>query len=165
MIIQCINCNKNFEVNSSLIPDMGRNIQCGSCNYTWFYKFISKTTSLINQDIDKEVVIKDIDVIKDYRSNFDQEVKEDQDITINKQDLSKKTEAITLQKVNASSNFSLSKLFSYFLVIIISSIAFITILETLKSPLSNFFPGLELILYNLFETLIDMSLFFKNLLV
>ena len=37
MIIQCINCNKKFEVDSSLIPNNGRNIQCGSCNHTWFF--------------------------------------------------------------------------------------------------------------------------------
>ena len=38
MIIKCINCKKKFEVDSSLIPDSGRNIQCGSCNHAWFYK-------------------------------------------------------------------------------------------------------------------------------
>ncbi len=38
MIIQCINCNKKFEVNSNLIPSVGRNIQCGSCNHLWFFK-------------------------------------------------------------------------------------------------------------------------------
>src|SRR5210317_1071826 len=38
MIINCIKCNKKFEVNASLIPDNGRTIQCGSCNHVWFYK-------------------------------------------------------------------------------------------------------------------------------
>ena len=38
MIIECINCNKVFEVNSELIPENGRTIQCGSCNHIWFYK-------------------------------------------------------------------------------------------------------------------------------
>ena len=37
MIIECINCNKVFEVNSELIPENGRTIQCGSCNHVWFY--------------------------------------------------------------------------------------------------------------------------------
>ena len=37
MIIECINCNKKFEVNSKLIPEEGRNIQCGSCNHLWFF--------------------------------------------------------------------------------------------------------------------------------
>ena len=37
MIIECINCNKVFEVNSELIPENGRTIQCGSCNHVWFF--------------------------------------------------------------------------------------------------------------------------------
>ena len=38
MIIQCINCNKNFEVDYDLIPSKGRVIQCGSCDHVWFFK-------------------------------------------------------------------------------------------------------------------------------
>ena len=37
MIIECINCHKKFEVDSDLIPESGRNIQCGSCNHIWFF--------------------------------------------------------------------------------------------------------------------------------
>ena len=33
-----INCNKRFEVNPDLIPNEGRNIQCGSCHHIWFFK-------------------------------------------------------------------------------------------------------------------------------
>ena len=38
MIIVCVNCAKSFNVNSELIPDEGRTIQCGSCRHVWFYK-------------------------------------------------------------------------------------------------------------------------------
>ena len=38
MIITCVNCNKKFNVNSELIPEDGRTIQCGSCNHVWFFK-------------------------------------------------------------------------------------------------------------------------------
>ena len=38
MIIECINCNKKFEVDPDLIPEKGRSIQCGSCGHKWFYK-------------------------------------------------------------------------------------------------------------------------------
>ena len=37
MIIECINCHKKFEVNSELIPNSGRTIQCGLCNHVWFF--------------------------------------------------------------------------------------------------------------------------------
>ena len=38
MIINVINCKKKFEVDSSLIPNEGRLLQCGSCNHIWFFK-------------------------------------------------------------------------------------------------------------------------------
>ena len=38
MIISCENCNKNFEVDSALIPENGRLLQCSACNHKWFYK-------------------------------------------------------------------------------------------------------------------------------
>jgi predicted Zn finger-like uncharacterized protein len=38
MIITCNNCNKKFDLDSNLIPDKGRLLQCASCNYKWFFK-------------------------------------------------------------------------------------------------------------------------------
>ena len=58
MIIECINCNKVFEVNSELIPENGRTIQCGSCNHVWFYNpKIVDIKKEIKQDI--EIYIKE----------------------------------------------------------------------------------------------------------
>ena len=37
MIISCPNCNKQFKINASLIPDNGRDLKCGSCDHVWFY--------------------------------------------------------------------------------------------------------------------------------
>ena len=37
MIIECVKCRKKFNVNSELIPNDGRTIQCGSCNHIWFF--------------------------------------------------------------------------------------------------------------------------------
>ena len=53
MIIQCINCGKKFDVNSDLIPNYGRTIQCGSCNHVWFYN-PNKENTLIEKEI-KEI--------------------------------------------------------------------------------------------------------------
>ena len=44
MIIECINCDKKFSVNPDLIPSSGRTIQCGSCNYVWFFDPKKNTT-------------------------------------------------------------------------------------------------------------------------
>ena len=52
---------------------------------------------------------------------------------------------------------------SYLLVFLISFVALIILLDTLKSPLINVFPGLEIVLFNLFETLKDVKLFIIDL--
>ena len=56
-----------------------------------------------------------------------------------------------------------SKFFSYLIVFIISFVALIILLDTLKTPLINVFPWLEIILFNLFETLQDIKLFIIDL--
>jgi small-conductance mechanosensitive channel len=65
---------------------------------------------------------------------------------------------------NKKTTFSVSKFLSYFLVFLITFIALIIVLDTFKTPLSSIIPGLEIFLYNFFETLKDLYLFIKNLL-
>ncbi len=36
--ITCPNCNKIFEVESKLIPSVGREVKCYSCDNIWYYK-------------------------------------------------------------------------------------------------------------------------------
>ena len=52
MIISCNNCNKKFDIDSNLIPEKGRLLQCASCNYKWFFKkeVLEKKISPINED-------------------------------------------------------------------------------------------------------------------
>ena len=38
MIITCENCTKKFNLQDDLIPEEGRELQCGSCNHKWFFK-------------------------------------------------------------------------------------------------------------------------------
>ena len=47
MIIRCPNCNKQFKINPSLIPDNGRDLKCGSCDHVWFYKIEDKNLELL----------------------------------------------------------------------------------------------------------------------
>ena len=56
-----------------------------------------------------------------------------------------------------------NKFFSYLVVFIISFIALIVFPDTLKAPLINVFPGVEIILLGLFETLQDIKLFIIDL--
>ena len=70
-----------------------------------------------------------------------------------------KTQSIGEKPKNKNSISMLSLL----LVFIISSIAIIILVDTFKSQISSVVPNIELILFNLYETLKDIVLFFKDL--
>ena len=162
MIIECINCSKNFNVNSDLIPAEGRLIKCGSCNHIWHFKrekFSKIQTPNNVQNNHKDLSLSKND-IEDNTSSTALETKElSKSITSN--DDQKIHE--NLEPANKNNNKKISNLFSYLLVIIISFVAFIILVDTLKLPLINFFPGLEIVLFNLFETIEDIKLFIIDL--
>ena len=60
MIITCPNCNKQFKIDNSLIPEEGRDLQCGSCNHIWFYKIEEGNEEILK--LHEEIVSKDIDI-------------------------------------------------------------------------------------------------------
>jgi predicted Zn finger-like uncharacterized protein len=161
MIIECINCNKKFNVDQNLIPENGRQIQCGSCNHRWHYKienFLSEPLDINEKINQKENYLKN-----NKSENFE--------IRPNVSKIESKNEEI-VKKLN-NENFTesekkakgsnLGNFFSYFIVFIISIIALFILVDTLKSPLINAFPALEIILFNLFETLKDIKLFIIDL--
>ena len=153
MIITCPNCNKQFKIENSLIPDDGRDLQCGSCNHIWFYKIEEENNEVLK--LNEELVSKEIETKAEKK-----EEKIPTEINYKK-----KEKTSEKQKNNASKNTSskVSKFFSYLIVFIISFVALIILLDTLKTPLINVFPGLEIILFNLFETLQDIKLFIIDL--
>ena len=58
---------------------------------------------------------------------------------------------------------SLSNIIGYFFVLILSFVALLIILDTFEPLLLTKFPNLELILFNFYETLLDIYLFIKDL--
>ena len=152
MIIICPSCKKKFEIDDALIPDKGRLLKCGSCNETWFFNK-NKQSDLdeFKEIFDTENIVKDESlkqknkIIKENLTNLP------------------KNKGTEIVKYNPKSNFTFGKAFNYLIVSIITFVAVIIILDTFKEPLSTFFPNLELILYNLFETLRDLALFAKDL--
>jgi len=75
MIIGCINCKKVFEINSELIPENGRTIQCGSCNYVWFYNpKVIDIKKDIKQDV--EIDVKEKPTITQIKKNEQKDFKE-----------------------------------------------------------------------------------------
>ena len=152
MIIECINCSKKFDVNSDLIPSTGRTIQCGSCNHVWFFN-PNKANLKINEEIQPNI---SIPINNKINKNIKTKKKTDQ---LNKTE-NKKFE---VTRYHAKSSFNITKLLSYILVSIISFIALIILIDTFKSVLYVVFPGLELMIFSLFETLKDIQLFIKDL--
>ena len=160
MIINCIKCTKKFEVNASLVPDGGRTIQCGSCNHVWFYKpKIEQSKNEISSPKSND------DILENKKDDQDNEKSSKTEETNNLENVAN-TELSSDELINENkkTTISVNKFLSYFMVILITFIALIIVLDTFKSPLSSIIPGLEIFLYNFFETLKDLYLFIKNLL-
>ena len=154
MIISCPNCNKQFKIDNSLIPDEGRDLQCGSCNNVWFYKIEKKNKDALK--LNEEIISKNIEIeaeIKDEKINTE---------IINKKKVKIPENQINPSTSNTRENIG-NKFFSYLIVFIISFVALIILIDTLKTPLISIFPGIEIILFNLFETLQDIKLFIIDL--
>jgi len=164
MIITCPNCNKQFKIDNSLIPNDGRDLQCGSCNHIWFYNINEKNNEVL--ELKQEIISEDIKTKAENKEDKIEEKQQPEEIIKTKINNKKKEKNSDKQKntttLKKTENKG-SKFFSYLIVFIISFVALIILLDTLKTPLINVFPGLEIILFNLFETLQDIKLFIIDL--
>ena len=145
MIINCPSCEKKFEIDQNLIPEEGRLLQCGFCNEKWFF----------NKD-NKEVTETKVNIKNKKFANSD-----NNNVNLEESEIS--LDYNTDNVIKVKNYFSFSIFLSYILVSIISFVALIILIDTFKSPLYRIFPNLELILFNLFETLKDIKLFIKDL--
>ena len=162
MIITCPCEKKQFKIDSSLIPQEGRELQCGSCEKVWFYKpkKESKAPLTLNENISENKVEPAIET-NDKNLEFSKNLHKEKII---EPEIKNKTSKKIPNKVKKLENENkVSKFFSYLMVFIISIVALIILLDTLKTPLINVFPGLEIVLFNLFETLQDIKLFIIDL--
>ena len=150
MIISCDQCLKKFEIDSKLIPDEGRLLQCSSCHNKWFYKKdIQEKTTVISElqetyDGKKETTFKknnNINIFNDIASSK----------KIKRKHSYKRTEVNKLSYLN------------FILVFIISIVALIILLDTFKNPITLIIPNVEFILESLYETLKDITLFIQDL--
>ena len=155
MIIVCPWCKKKFEIESNLIPEKGRLLKCGSCDHTWFFNKNLIEGNKINEDLSLPIRQKKEKIAETLKSSNNQNERQK-----NKK-LDKKGSEII--KYEPSSTFTASYFLSYILVFLVSFIGLIIILDTFKTPLYSIFPQIEFILFNLFETIIDIQLFIKDL--
>ena len=145
MIIACPCGEKKFEIDESLIPEKGRNLQCGSCNKKWFYK------KPIKEELVEEVNPK-ID-LNEFEDNTEHEVEETKN-EIDENNQIEKEKKVTKKKIN---------ILRIILVFLISFVALIIIIDTFESPLKTVFPNIDLLMNSLYETLHDVVLFIKDL--
>jgi len=181
MIITCINCNKKFNIDSNLIPNMGRLLQCASCDHKWFFKneVLKNTLNPIVRDIDNVSVdifnqnnpsnndeINPSNILKEV-IEVDTEEEIGKEIVINTEEESEKITEVNkdentavIAKPKKQKNF---KILFIIIVAIISFVALIIIVDTFKFPIGKIVPNIEFILYNLYESIKDISLFIKDL--
>ena len=171
MIITCINCAKQFELESSLIPEKGRLLQCNSCNQKWFFKkeivnepitAIKINKPAMETDIHKEekVTLSEVESPETIEL-LDKKIKNDfvvEKISTNKDKNNEQDLKITSPKRKKKIN-----VLSLIIVLLISFVALIIVFDTLQSPISKIFPNIEFFLYNLYETINDIQLFLKDL--
>ena len=153
MIITCPCGDKKFNVDASLIPKEGRELQCGFCERKWFFKKNEDSISFKNE------VTKNISTENDIDDDYINNEKKD---TIIKKKVDVRKDNVKDVNTNKK-NIKNPKIIKNSLVLIISTVALIVVLDTFKFQLNNYIPKLDLILNNLYESLKDISLFFKDL--
>ena len=123
MIISCEKCAKKFTVADNLIPLNGRNLQCSSCGYKWFFKKSispTKNDKTIKIQKNKEVKIRKIENKINKSDNEETKIPRNKD-----------------KKVG---------LLSIIIVFLISFASLIVLVDTFKEPISSYFPDIDLIL-------------------
>ena len=152
MIIVCPSCGKNFNVRDDQIPDKGRLLQCSNCKHEWFY---TKNTIPIDDNLDEqsndEFTQESFGILDEEEDRSDRVIIED------------KTTELEKSKTGAKQKSKKVNFFKLLLVSIISFIAFILIVDTFIVQISKYVPFAEKYLDNLYQSIIDISLFFQNL--
>ena len=152
MIIVCPSCGKNFNVRDDQIPDKGRLLQCSNCKHEWFY---TKNTIPIDDNIDE---LSNDELTQESFGILDEEEDKSDDVIVEEKTIKlEKTKNINKKKT-IKVNF-----FKLLLVFIISFVAFVLIVDTFIVQISKYVPFAEKYLDNLYQSLIDISLFFQNL--
>tara|TARA_B100000780_G_scaffold269549_1_gene228436 strand:+ start:119 stop:595 length:477 start_codon:yes stop_codon:yes gene_type:complete len=157
MIIACVNCNKKFDIEEGLIPDNGRLLQCSGCNHKWFFKSID--LPIIKDSIKSEnLQIFEPTLLDKDKTSEDKTIKD-----INKKTNIDKKETPKSISIKNKKKQKKSKFLSIILIFIISFSALIILIDTFKHPIGLIFPNIEFLLYNLYNSINDFTLFFIDL--
>tara|TARA_B100000579_G_C22627570_1_gene754955 strand:+ start:125 stop:619 length:495 start_codon:yes stop_codon:yes gene_type:complete len=162
MIISCPNCIKKFNIDKKLIPEKGRLLLCSSCNHKWHYKLSNeenetKTNPIVTKKI-HNIVNKNINKVSIKpelieKNNNKQIIKKDKI----------KNKNLDLKNKSIKTNFSSENLLNNLIIIFITFVAIILILDTFKNNIYIYFPILIPFLDNLYQSILDLSSFIKDL--
>ena len=166
MIIECINCNKKFNIDSNLIPENGRLLQCNGCNHKWIFKrnitnklvepikSSNQTKKTENITLESSVEIKKpIEAERTETTQlFDNTVKNDlaiEKVSTNKKNLSIKNNNLDIDLLKNKKKYN--------------KLGLIIVLDTFQRPISKIVPNIEFLLYNIYESILDIKLFIYDL--
>ena len=170
MIITCDNCKKKFNIDSILIPEKGRLLECNSCNHRWFFKkeIINETLTTKNPNKYEKKTIVPIDEVEPIEIEksetielLDKTIKDN--FVVEESSMKKKNKDDESAGFQATKSKKKNNILNFIIIFIISFIALVIILDTFQVLISNIVPNIEFILYNLYETINDIGLFFKDL--
>ena len=170
MIIECPNCSKKFNLDEKLIPKNGRTLKCSSCNHVWHHNNGLNIDNEINKIFEDTNTKSNINLSqtdkKDNEVNKKNKVKDALDI--NKEITSKiKIEdskgKIKHKEVNNKKSSKIKMIFIYLIILVISLLGLILLLDTFRYNLSNVFPDVIPLFESFYETMLDLKLFFKDL--
>ena len=161
MIVTCPNCNKKFNIDSTLIPQTGRLLQCSSCSHKWHY-------TIPNNDIEIQEPVSMPEKVQNIPIKRDKKISSSPSLTINnknqKTNISEKTnKKLDIKNENTSKKIPLGNILNNLIIIIITFVAIILILDTFKNNISNYLPILIPFLDNLYLSFFDLSSFLKDL--
>ena len=162
MIISCPNCNKKFNIDQKLIPETGRLLQCSSCNHKWHHTI----TKVNNELAIKEKIQNQDSKNKILKPALNEETSVNEEIKKNvKKNIEQRIIKKEIHDKNKKSNikFDFSNLLKNLMIIIITFFALILILDTFKMNISNYIPVLVPLLDSLYESIVDLSSFLKDL--
>ena len=183
MIIECNNCKKNFDIDTSFIPKNGRLLQCYSCDHKWFFKkeILDKSVNIMekNDPSEKKKALKEIlapleekitsaktelsKTAEPLESTTNILIVEENNSTKNKTEKNEVKENDKKKEIKTSKIKKDHNILSLTIVFIISFMALIIIFDTFQKPISGVIPNIEFLLYNFYETINDIALFFRDL--
>jgi len=169
MIIGCANCIKKFNIDEKLIPKNGRLLQCSSCNHKWHYR-IPEKENIINDNVilsakNKQIINNDNKEISINPSLIETSINK----PLKKSNIKKyrklktKKQELDKEKKNIEKKNSLKNTLNALVVLIITFVAVILILDTFKNNIAHYFPIIIPMMDNLYQSLLDIRSFIKDL--